>query len=219
MPANLGTTFFLLSIQIMITFILLIMALTCCFTKCKEWARKKVNGIFFNSLLAVIDAIFLLILMTAAINIQQVHQGNISIDSSFIVSIFALTVCFLELIFVASILQLYKVSLHEERRIERFGFIYEGLNYNLQGRKALIYPVIYQLRLVLLVYTILYLNDFMIIQVMLISYSTIYIMAILGTVHPLNELRQNYYEILSETVIVFTLDLMLFSSDPSIEPK
>ena len=140
------------------------MASTCCSVKCKDWARRKINSIFFNSLLKVIDGLFLVILMTAAINIKQVKEGKLSKNSaSYSLSIFALVVVFLELICVAVFLKLFQASLKEDKRVKRCGYIYEGLNYAIQGGMALTYPLLCQLRLVILVYTTLYLKEFMVI--------------------------------------------------------
>ena len=44
--------------------------------------------------------------------------------------------------------------------------------------------------------------------------STIYIVFILGTVHPFKEVRLNYNEIASEAVVIFTTDLFFCASDP-----
>ena len=44
--------------------------------------------------------------------------------------------------------------------------------------------------------------------------SSIYIVSILGTVHPFKEIGQNYTEIASETVVIFTTDLFFCASDP-----
>ena len=49
--------------------------------------------------------------------------------------------------------------------------------------------------------------------------STIYIVFFIGAYHPKRVQRQNYYDIASEVVIIFTLDLLLISSDPVIDAE
>ena len=53
---------------------------------------------------------------------------------------------------------------------------------------------------------------------MLLSMTTIFILAVLGMKHPLIGLKENYKQIASEGMILFTIDLLLFSSDPAIDP-
>ena len=71
--------------------------------------------------------------------------------------------------------------MNEKRRIKRCGYIYEGLSYVKKSYKALALPVIIQLRLILLIYVILYLGDNMVVQVLLISLSTIFIIFLVGS--------------------------------------
>ena len=189
MPINLGTLLFVFFVQIMITILLVVIYMFKCWHKCKFWAGKKVDAIFFNSILKVIDATFLLIVMTSAINIQKVTEGKIGANSCLYVSIIGLIICFLELICIAGYLKAYQASLLDKKRISRCGYIYEGLNHIKSGYKALVLPLLQQLRVILLVYTILYLRDYLVVQVILIVYSSFYIIFIIGTIHPLEEYR------------------------------
>ena len=56
---------------------------------------------------------------------------------------------------------------------------------------ALLYPFFYNLRLVMLVYVTIYMDDYLILQLVLTSLSTIFIMFVLSH-HPFNDLRENY---------------------------
>ena len=47
--------------------------------------------------------------------------------------------------------------------------------------------------------------------------STIFLMFILGSAHPYEDIKRNYITILNEFVIVVVADLMLFSSDPNLD--
>ena len=87
--------------------IILIIGSFCRIKKCSKCARKKMRGMAFNSLLKVIDGTFLLILMTAAINIKKVRDGQIEANSCFYLSIFGLIVCFGELTCISIYLKVY----------------------------------------------------------------------------------------------------------------
>ena len=47
-----------------------------------------------------------------------------------------------------------------------------------------------------------------------VSISSIYIIFIVGTVHPFKDLRHNYNVIAGESVVIFTADLLFCASDP-----
>ena len=48
---------------------------------------------------------------------------------------------------------------------------------------------------------------------------TIFVIALLGQAHPLKAIASNYTNIRSEAIILLIVDLLLFSSDPSLEPN
>ena len=129
----------------------------------------------------------------AAINIKNKREGNIDGDFSYGLSIILLMTCFANLVIVpVVILCLHKRGeLDTERRQKRCGFAYEDLNYEIRGYWALLYPFFQNLRFVLLVYVTLYMEDYLVVQLILMSLSTIFIMAVLSN-HPLRETRQNY---------------------------
>ena len=219
MPMNFGTVMFIIFFQVIATVMLLTMGIFCCCKKCRKWVHGKIDGIFFNSILTVIDSIFILIVMTAAINVKLVTEGDLPINSSFYASIFGLGVCFIELISVSIFLRVNISSLDENRRTRRCGYIYEGLNFKIRGGKALVYPLLYQLRFLILVYTVLYLQEYMVAEVLLITQVTIFMISVLGTVHPLQNIRMNYNEMASEAIVIIVLDLLLVATDPTIEPE
>ena len=57
----------------------------------------------------------------------------------------------------------------------------------------------------------------MVLQAIIIVVSTIFIVAVLGMSHPFKRISLNYWTIMSESVIIWIMDLLLFSSDPMIE--
>ena len=110
---NFGTLLFIIFFQVFITIILLTMGLFCCSRKCKTWANTKIDGIFFNSILAVVDTSYLLIVMTAAINMKLVIEGELTINASFYASLFGLGVCLIEFICVSIFLRVYVSTLDD----------------------------------------------------------------------------------------------------------
>lgn len=44
-------------------------------------------------------------------------------------------------------------------------------------------------------------------------------MVVLGFAHPFAEIPRNYTELLSEFVVLLTLDMLMLSSDPALNPN
>ena len=84
------------------------------------------------------------------------------INASFFASIFGLVICLSTLFFTAVFLRRNKASLDQKEKKKRCGYVYEELKHqvNANGLKGLIYPIVYQLRFVVLTYTILYLPEY-----------------------------------------------------------
>ena len=91
------------------------------------------------------------------------HNGNLEKDASFFASILGIIVCAAELVAISIYMAINVKKLDEKSKKKRCGYIYEGFDFKAKGRKALVYPILYQLRFILLVYTVLYLQKYMII--------------------------------------------------------
>ena len=78
--------------------------------------------------------------------------------------------------------------------------------------------MLYQVRFLILIYAVIYLQDYLDVQALLMSLSTIFVIAVVGMHHPFKNLKENYTQIASEAVILVITDLLLFSSDRRIEP-
>ena len=113
-----------------------------------------------------------------------------------------------------------KGKLSGDKQKQTCGYLYEDLNYEKEGWGALCYPMLCNLRLIMLVYVTLYLQDYMVIQVSLMSLSTIYMMHILTSKQPYLDLRTNYGSqgLAGEVVILVVNDLFLFATDPQVIP-
>ena len=72
----------------------------------------------------------------------------------------------------------------------------------------------------LLVYMTLYMKEYLILQLILLSLSTIFVMMVLGN-RPHQELRQNYMitGLAGEAAVLIIQDLLLFSTDPLVIPE
>ena len=141
-------------------------------------------------------------------------------DDSFYFAIAALIVCALELVLVPIwfFITFRKGTLDEKKNKKRCGYLYEDLNYKIRGGWTLCYPILYQLRFLVLIMVVVLMQEYLVYQVLIITLCTIAIMALLGNVHPFKVVRRNYTELASEFVIIIVMDLLLFSSDPAIEP-
>ena len=93
--------------------------------------------------------------------------------------------------------------------------MYENLNFEREGRWALIYPILYQLRILLMIFLSLGMTN-LYVQMMLFILSTIGICAVLGSVHAFTILPENYLSLGREAMILLVLDLFLVVSDPSL---
>ena len=103
----------------------------------------------------------------------------------------------------------------EERR--RCGYIYENLNIE-NGGWALAYPILYQLRFLLIVF--LFLNcKYIVIQILIAMLSTVFLAAVVGMIHPFQILPENYKSLASEGVILVVMDLFLIVSNPALPAK
>ena len=79
------------------------------------------------------------------------------------------------------------------------------------------YPLFYQLRFVFLVAVTVFFTGQLVVQVLIVTLSTIVIMILLGNVHPFSVVSRNYSSLIGEFVILIIMDLLLFSSDPSLD--
>ena len=61
-------------------------------------------------------------------------------------------------------------------------------------------------------------GNYLVVQVLAVTLCSILITAVLGSAHPYKIIRNNYKEIGNESVIILIIDLLLFSSDPSVRP-
>ena len=93
------------------------------------------------------------------------------------------------------------------------------MNYKIRGSWTLTYPIFYQVRFVLIAISATFLFKYLVLQVLAVILSSILITAVLGSAHPFKIVRKNYKEIVNESVIIIIMDLLLFSSDPSVDPE
>ena len=129
-------------------------------------------------------------------------------------------VCLIEIVAVSLFLRrIFKRNeLNQERHKNRCGYVYEELNHKNRGGWALTYPIFYQLRFLVLIFTVIFVENKTVVQVMMVSMSTIFIIALLGNVRPFIERKRNNAELVSEFAILSMIDLCLFSSDPALIP-
>ena len=76
--------------------------------------------------------------------------------------------------------------------------------------------VLFQLRFVLLVFTILFLQEYLIIQCLLVSASSIALLVFMGFIKPRTDKSLNKRGMFDEYMILLVLDSLLISSDPAL---
>ena len=104
---------------------------------------------------------------------------------SYWMSMFVIAGCLLEMLSVS--LFLYKNNekkLNEETNKSKCGYIYEELQNHIWGGWTLFYPILSQMRLLLIAYVTIYLMNVMVVQTLLIAVSSILVVALVGFVRP-----------------------------------
>ena len=211
---NLGLLVYIIKFEIGMVIILIILYfLTLCGAQFERFAKKQLDKVFFNTILAFIDGTFLVIVFMGIINIQQVQEGKVPINESYWIAVCFLTLYALELLALMFFFCCCFKKLNSDRMIKRCGYIYENLNYKIHGRAPLMYPLIYQIRFAVLVWLALFMKEYMAVQMLIFSLMTILTMTVLGTVSPYKESEENLSQILLEFVILINMDLLMFSTD------
>ena len=194
--ANLGSLLFILMLQLALIPVIILMSLLfkCC-PKIHRWSKKKTSAIFFNSILTFVDGTFLPLGLMALINIKASADGKVPYDTSFALSIISLIVCIGELVAVTVFLKLKhrRRKLNDKKSKKRCGYVYEELNFKIWGGWALTYPVAYQARFLVLIYAVIFLPEYLDIQALLVSLSTIFVVAVVGMYRPFKDLKENYF--------------------------
>ena len=90
------------------------------------------------------------------INVDNATQGAIDKNLSYWMAVITLVICFTELLGVIYFFVTRFKTLDDEENKQRCGYIYEDLSYRIWGGWALLYPLFYQLRFVLLVAVTVY---------------------------------------------------------------
>ena len=124
MIENLGSWFYIFVVQVIVFLFISVISATFCHRNTRNWAKRKIDGITFNSFLTIIDTSFLLLAMTGTINVKSVFDGVLEVDISFYFSILCLTACLLHLICTTCYLSINRISLDEDSKKKRCGYIY-----------------------------------------------------------------------------------------------
>ena len=90
------------------------------------------------------------------------------------------------------------------------------LNYKIRGGRALAYPLLSMIRLAIFVAVLVRYREVMMMQVVVIILNTVFQMMWLDAYHPYKTVRRNYAESINEFVVIVVVDLLLFTSDPTL---
>ena len=139
-------------------------------------------------MLALFDATFLVVAIMAIINIREWINGFVEINASFWMSVVVFAACISWIVGVLFfIYPKDKQELQKSTNKKKCGYVYKDLEYKLEGKWALAYPILSQSRLLLLAFTTIYLRQVVVVQVLLIFVSSVVLMSLLGFVRPVKE--------------------------------
>lgn len=124
----------------------------------RRWSRAKLDSTVFNGLLTLNDGIFLVILITGAVNVQKAADETVETNVSYWGAVAGLGTLGLAFFATIGYLVWKRKKLADARTRKRCGYQYEHLRFELNGAWTLMYPIIYTLRFIILVYTVLYLK-------------------------------------------------------------
>lgn len=127
----------------------------------------------------------MVILIIAIINVREEYYERVEKNSSYWFALLIFAGCLIEILGVSGFLCKNRKKLDDKKNKKKCGYIYEELQYKIFGKVALLYPILSQLRLVLIAYVTIFLKDVMVIQTEVIITSTIMIMTLVGFVHPI----------------------------------
>ena len=115
-------------------------------------------------------------------------DGVVDPEASFCFAILTAVVCAAQIVGVTIFLlcNYKKLSLDKSKR--RCGYFYEELNYE-NGRATAMFMIVYQMRFLVMAFVIIFMGDYRVIQVLIVSLATISVATTLGTLHPYKELR------------------------------
>ena len=102
-------------------------------------------------------------MFNAAINIKNEKDGKVDKDLSYGLSIILLVICFVKIMIVPIVIIYFhkRGELDMNKRQQRCGVAYGHLSHDIRAYWALLFPLFQNLRLVLLVYVTLYMEDFL----------------------------------------------------------
>ena len=157
-----------------------------------------------------------MIILCGTINMKETLKGNAPWSLSFWCAFIGTILCFVEFFGLIIFFRRNQSKLHQEKYLKKCGYTYEALNFRIRGGWALVYPVLYQFRFIVMVFAIMFINEYTVYSMLLINIITIFVMNLLGSKHPLTPIKENYIAIFNEFVIIVMMNLMLITSLPTI---
>ena len=97
--------------------------------------------------------------------------------------------------------------------------MYRDLDYKKPEKTnwALNLPIFNELRTFIMVLTILFIDNNLVVQILIFCLSSIFLMTLYGFVHPYAVMDKNKMGIITEFVILLVIDVLIRSSDPGID--
>ena len=157
---NMGSLLVFVAIRILLLFVETSMyCFKCCPRRLRGCSQSRLGKFFFNGLLAFIDGSFLILFTMSLINIIKAKNGDVGYDISFFFAIFVLFLQFGQLVTLTVFFCKNKAHLEEKRHLDRIGFVYQELNFKVRGAWALAFPILKQIRLIVLVLLLAFIRE------------------------------------------------------------
>ena len=151
----------------------------------------------------------------AIINIREYMNGHIEANLSLRFSKVVIAGCLLEIICISIFLYCNRNKLSKKINKNKCGYIYSDLRYKIWGSLTLCYPIVSQIRLVVIAVVTIYMMRMIVVQTLAIAISSIFVMSLAGFVRPF---KKSFVQLLDEYVALIVLDLLFFSTDPNLNP-
>lgn len=161
---------------------------------------------FMNNWIAFINETYIFLGVCAAINYHYLHFDTAGNAFNSLLTIFFTVVIFVFPFFVAvwySRKENYKLILSEDELfISKYGHAIEGLNFLRQGKYALLFPVLNNLRNLALICTVVFLQDQPLLSIFIVNYLSLMMITVTGLVNPFKDRTQNRMKLLNEVFVL-----------------
>ena len=167
------------------------------------------NGLFWDGTLAFLNEALLFIGICVSLNIYYLKwdtYGNI-INSVSCIVFFLVAVGFVIVnLFVLNSNKIYQfIKNKDENALSKFFSVLSDLNFKRSGRKVMVYRSFVVTKMLVLVGTFVFLNDYPIFSIFVINFLCLISFTIIGYTDPFTDKLQNTLELMNECFVLLTI--------------